>query len=293
MKTNFSKIVYDDSYHSYAINGKKLVSASTVADLLTPPFDRDTILAAQVAKKGQSKEDILKEWDETGKFGRDRGSRLHQFVEDTMAGRVDPILRAINDPLPEMDAFETAWGRLVVGKKARLCKKEWIIGDEELGVAGRVDALITVELDGVQEYCVFDWKTGKFDIKSYGDETLLPPLGREPSTKLTQYSIQLSLYRLILERNNPKDNFGDAYLVHLRPDGTVNTMRAKDYRKPLKEWLLAGAPELAHDPQIEKRTKQIIRQMEEIGEATVGSVSQKTRTRLGKLAEQIRNLCNP
>jgi len=291
--TDFSKIVYDDAEHSYTINGKRLISASTIANLITPAFDRDGLSASIAVREGKTKEEVLKDWDKKGKQGRDRGSRLHQFVEDTIDGIVDPVLQAVNDPIPEMKGFQNAWGRLVAGLGAKVRKKEWIIGDEELGVAGRIDLLVAFNATaGGREYCVFDWKTGKFDERTYGSETLLPPLAHVPSNKLTQYSVQLSIYRLILERNTPGEKFGDGYLVHLRPDGTHNVFRAKDYRKELLAWLRAGAPGLAHDPEKERLAKQLVRRLEQFSAETAALLSAKTRRRLGVVAGRVKGLCD-
>jgi hypothetical protein len=203
MPTDFSKIVYDDYKHSYTINGKPLISVTTLINYLVPEFDKETISQRSAQKRGVSQAEILREWEQSGEIARDKGTRLHQYVEDVMAGRLDPVLANVNWRLPEMDAFDEAWKAMRSNLKAKVARQEWTIGDEELGVAGRLDCLLALQPNSVEPFfSVWDLKTGKLDVENRF-AFMLPPFEDYEDSKFNRYSVQLSLYRLILERNKP------------------------------------------------------------------------------------------
>jgi hypothetical protein len=245
MPTDFSKIIYDNSSHSYKINNQSLTSVTTVIGRLAQPFDKETISRRVALRDGITEKEVLKLWEHKGKLGREKGDFLHKYVEDVISGIRDPIKDAINERIPEMTAFDRAWLEMQTKLQAKLLYKELIVGDEELGVAGRVDAVIEVTVDGQRTICIFDWKTGKFDITGY--DKLLSPFHTFDDCKFNMYSLQTSLYRLIIERNSGKQ-MCDPYVCHFRddpPDGKYFKVgyklhRARDFRKQLQEWLLNG-----------------------------------------------------
>jgi hypothetical protein len=288
MPTDFSKIVYDDRQHSYAINGKPLISATTLINYVVPEFDKETVSQRSAQKRGISQAEILREWEQSGEIARDKGTRLHQYVEDVMAGRFDPVLASVNWRFPEMDAFDEAWKAMRSNLKAKVARQEWTIGDEELGVAGRLDTTLALQPPSLEPFfSVWDWKTGKMDVENRF-AFMLPPFQDYEDSKFNRYSVQLSLYRLILERNKPSMKLGDSYILHLRDDGSYHLHRAHDFREILTDWLKDGIPpEIACDPTVDKKLSYAIRTLSGIDAEALSQASQRTVQKLKEAADDL------
>lgn len=232
----FSNVRYNNDTHSYCIGEKSLIPVTSVIARLKSRFDRDGISKRIAEESGRTQEAVLKEWERKGQDSRDKGTRLHAYIEDVIADKCDDILK-INERLPEMKAFDEAWKLMRSRLNVTVIHKELVIGDIELGVGGRVDAIVSIN-DDVPSICVFDWKTGKFRVKNEY-EMLLKPFNTVDNCERNLYSLQVSLYRLIIEKNT-KIKLGDGYLVHLNNEGKYTIYRAKDFREPLLKWLQGG-----------------------------------------------------
>lgn len=231
-----SDIRFNAEDHSYWIGDTRLESVTTLIKSLSRPFDRDAVSKHSAAKANVSQEQILAEWDKKSQESLDRGTMVHSYVDDIFSGQHDLILSEMNVKIPEMQAFDGAWAVFRSRLNARLVRKEFIVGSAELGVAGRVDVMLAVDLECVKTKCLFDWKTGKFQ-RSNRFSNLLPPFDDQDDCELVKYSLQLSLYRLLLEKSEPDDIYGNGYLVHLKSDGTYFIHRAIDFRNRLEAWL--------------------------------------------------------
>jgi hypothetical protein len=235
MTTDFTQIIFDPASHSYTYHGQSLTSVSRIVSQLKPPFDREGIAAKTAAKRGVDMATILAEWDRARDVSMAKGTRVHEYIAqkltDHLPAQADMFL-ALNEQLPEMDAFDKVWDHIgpVVDVKAI----EAVVGDAELGIAGTVDALLFS--NDTDLYHIWDWKTGgKFSIENRFQK-LLPPFDDLDDCDLNYYSLQLSLYRMIVERNTDR-NLGDCYVVHLQPDGYSHIHRALDLRERLLNYL--------------------------------------------------------
>lgn len=219
MMTIFDEIKFNAKNHTYFLHGKKLTSVTQVIKQFQEPFDRDGISARMAARQGVPQEDILAEWDAKGEAARELGTRVHQHIQDTITGKLlhsqDPVL-VLNKLLPEELVFNTLWSELKEVMIANPDHIEMIVGDAALEIAGTLDCMLCSK----QTKCfhLFDWKTGKFDTSNNYGQRLLPPFQDLDDCKLNYYSLQISLYRLIVERNSGL-KMGDSYLVHLTPTG--------------------------------------------------------------------------
>lgn len=277
MTTDFSQITFDNKTHTYRHGTQTLLSVTSVIDRLKPPFDKDGISARLAEKEGRDQAEILKEWERSGEESRDKGTRVHGYIEDVLDGKIDPTMRAINDRIPEMDAFDEAWRRMVGGLNVKTIEKEKIVGDCNFGVAGRCDAIL--EFSG--NPCIFDWKTGKKFDEFNHYEKLLPPFDSEDNCHLNAYSIQVSLYRLMIERNTPM-RMGDPYILHLRSNGSFHLYRAKDYRARIAGWLANGLPdEFTSDPKAEETAKFLIKRIDAMPEV-IPKLCLKTQKEVAK-----------
>jgi hypothetical protein len=229
-----SDVVFNQADHSYWLDGRRLESVTTVVKSIVPAFDRDKVAGCVSSRRGIPVETVLLEWETKSAVALEKGTRVHAYIEDVMAGIVDPVLSAVNEKLPEMLAFDLAWRSLRDRLNAEVVGREQIVASAALGIAGRVDAILRLTLpDGTAAMCIFDWKTGKFSDRN-PFESLLKPFSDLPNSEVHVYSLQTSLYRLILEEDG--ESYHHSYLVHLSEHGTYRAYRSIDYRDRLRGW---------------------------------------------------------
>lgn len=239
MKTDFAEIKFDPEYHTYHLAGRRLANVSSLIGRLKKPFDAEYWATHKAQERGVPAAEIRAEWDESKRAGLEKGKRLHQHIELALKGerQADPFL-ALNGRIPEMDAFDQLWADLEPMVHVRAA--EWVIGDAGLGIAGTADAVLFNR--GLNTFHVWDWKTGKKFETANRFQRLLPPFDDLDECELTTYSLQASLYRLILERNSDLA-MGESYVAYFAPSGRYMVHKALDLRERLLAWLAeADAP---------------------------------------------------
>jgi hypothetical protein len=232
-------ITFDEDRHKYFDpDGRELLSVTTlIAMYLKPVFDRETKAAGTAAKRGISVAEVLKEWDEKRTRSQVKGDRVHDFIRNHINAApdtADPFLSLNTHAtlLPEERAFKQYW-ELALPTMGEVVHTEFILGDLELGIAGTVDCIALSPATGKRH--VWDWKTGTFNLTNKWDKCLHPFSELDASEWVT-YSMQVSLYRLMLERSGVAD-VGDSYLLHLSSDGLYTVHKALDLRDRLLAWL--------------------------------------------------------
>jgi ATP-dependent exoDNAse (exonuclease V) beta subunit len=229
----FDRITFEPESHTYILDGQELTSVGRTLDRLKPVFDRPGKAASTARRTGQTVEEVLAEWDAKRDASLALGTRVHEHIELVLTGAYEPAdpFLALNTISPEERAFNRFWQE--IGSRLRLERAEWIIGDAVLGIGGRPDAIFASPDTG--QFHLFDWKTGK--CESFNKwENLLAPFDDLSNCAVAIYSLQASLYRLILERNTDLV-FGDSYLLHLQSSGEFRVIKVDDYRARLLDWL--------------------------------------------------------
>lgn len=235
VKRVFSGIEFNPTWHSYTLDGKSLTSVTKAVSRLKPDTDWDAIASKVAAREDKTSAEVKAEWAAK----RDYGTLVHKQIADILRGQqppADPFLD-INPVLPEVLAFEDFWEKSQ-SQEAAQYQVEWVVGDAGLALAGTVDAVLYSIRAGL--YHVFDWKTGgSFATGNDWGRWLKKPFDDLPDCELSIYSLQVSLYRLIIERNAGIP-MGNSYIVHLTSDGLYRVYQAVDYRARLLEWIEAG-----------------------------------------------------
>lgn len=235
LRTSFAEIIFDQASHSYTYHGAPLTSVSRIVSQLKPPFDREGIAAKTAIKRGVGVATVLAEWDKARDMSMAKGTRVHEWIARKLMGKEEPpqtdMFLALNQQLPEMNAFDRFWTEKP--NETPVIQVEWVVGDAELGIAGTVDAVLN---GPYQQPSIFDWKTGKEFKTENLFQKLLPPFDDLDDCDLSSYSLQLSLYRLIVERNSD-NQLRDSYIVHLTSEGEYIIHRALDLRERLLNYL--------------------------------------------------------
>lgn len=237
--TIFRDIKFDPAAHTYTVDGTPLRSVSSVYSAYVPPFDADKI----AAKRGGDIETLKAQWEAKRNAAAQKGTRIHEYIQSVLRpAPVDPnaetdaflALNKAPQRLPEMEAFDKFLSYAAQALQLNIIEVEWVIGDKQLAIAGTVDAVAFSNATG--KWHILDWKTNENYSTENRWENLLPPFSHLPNCEHSRYSLQLSLYRLLIERNfpaewgNPMNVMGSPYIVHLDQFGEYTIHRPHDAR---------------------------------------------------------------
>ena len=87
IKEFFNQLEFEESTHTYKVLGEQLSSASSTISNFYDPFDTDRVAGFVAKKRGITKEEVLKEWDDKRDFACHKGHVVHAFGEDDMYDR--------------------------------------------------------------------------------------------------------------------------------------------------------------------------------------------------------------
>jgi hypothetical protein len=248
----FSDIKFFEKDHHYEINGVRAKkSVSQLIKKYEKPFEKEKIASHIARRDGKPVEVILDEWKYNGDYSCHKGSEFHLMVENFYERRTIPIDKQAAVELinksggnNNLENYYTEMALLI--KNFRnfydwwkqdhiLLKSEFVIGDKEKKVCGTIDNLSFNKKTG--KLVLFDYKTNKeIKTKGYKDEMLLKPFDHIPNCELSKYSIQLLLYKLIIERNSPFE-VGECNIVWVAGKEDYELINIIDLEKEAKHLL--------------------------------------------------------
>ena len=210
-----ANITFRAEGHIYTVRdfrNTKFTSVTTLIHSLFAAFDSDKIITGMMASKkwpdskyfGMTKQDIQKQWSDSGTAAANAGTALHADIEAHYNG-----LPVANDSLEyaHFMRFKADFARLVP------YRTEWMIYHEELRLAGSIDMVFSD--DGA--LLIYDWKrvaeiskVSKFNQWSTSDILMVP------DSKYWHYALQLNIYKAILIEKYGM-NITDLYLIGLHP----------------------------------------------------------------------------
>ncbi len=232
--------IFDEVSHTYSylnpVTGKPIQTFQSVTNFLgqfKKPFDSDRIAGIVAKKRGTAKKIVLAEWKEISDIALKLGTNVHKWIEDYY-NALDPVLPSDERELDRVNKFLSLYHEKLhrftpVHQEFRLFSRKW-------GLAGTLDALFKLN-DG--RY-VGDWKTNKkftTDLDSEGrKQKLLYPFNDLWDNSLNGYSIQLSLYRLMLQEEAGYQTSG-GFLVWIGPNEKPEMHKIVDLRDRLYDFL--------------------------------------------------------
>ena len=222
-------IQFDEGPHVYTVRGEQgYTSVTTWNHSHFSHFDGDKIVGNILRSPkmndptykyhGMTREDILASWDKNRDAASSAGTHTHFNVEcyynevDVVDDSVEYqyFLRFVADH-PHLKAYRT----------------EWCVYYEEIKIAGSIDMVFQDRNTG--KYLIYDWKRSKgIEYESYGGKTATTECIRHlPDTNFWHYSLQLNVYRKILQDKYDMEIVGMA-LVVLHPDHPSKTYEVID-----------------------------------------------------------------
>lgn len=193
-------ISIDDNFaenHIYWVkDSNDYMSVSRLYERYFPKFDGDfTIksLYSQWQKNprhkyyGMSIEEIKLQWKTKNKIALNKGTFIHELIENHMNGE------KVSNSSPEYLQYLN-----FIAKNEQLIpyRSEWRVYDEKYKVVGSIDAVYKKG----DKYVIIDFKTNEqIRRQGFNGERALEPFTHLENCEFDKYSLQLSVYRYILE----------------------------------------------------------------------------------------------
>lgn len=233
---HFESLKFNEKNHSYTLGNRSLKSVTQKISSLKPYTDWDAV-ALKCSKNekhehfGKDLDEIRAIWKQSGIDSMRKGTIVHNYIEHRLLGK--PYQIYDTDWLPEMSAWEAWWN--YHKKYLSPVASELKVADARLGVAGTIDSIFWDKR--VEKYRIGDWKTGKRFRTENIFQQYKVPFDVYEECEFHTYSMQVSLYRLIMEVNISDLEFDDPFIVWVKNDGTWQEHRALDFRDRLNHWL--------------------------------------------------------
>lgn len=234
--SSFNNIKYIDSTHEYFYNKVKQCSVTTFIGKYKPHFDTEKEAAKYAAKHNLKYEDVVDSWNYVREYASLKGKTFHSYVENWYNNRIfeydaKELSEKFGDSINiNIEKMIVLFSKFYSDSKETLVpiKSEFIVGDEEFGICGTIDQLFYNKK--YNEFQLFDWKTNKnIDFEnSYGNK-FLPPVNHLDVCEFNTYSLQLSIYKYIIEKNT-NIKIGNTYIVWFNElNEEYKIFKCKDY----------------------------------------------------------------
>ena len=233
----FNDIEFDEGPHKYTFTKhphKDPTSVTTIIGRYKKSFDAEFFANRKADQLGVSKQEILDEWEMKRNYGADKGTLIHSYMEHIMQdlpfkvpNKLDreDIVRALNNTKGICDKFKTDSKDTLEHIAA-----EQIVGCPEWNITGMIDEVTKNKING--KYYIIDWKTNK-EIKKSNPYPLLGTLSHLDSSELTVYSLQMGLYKRIIEKYTDI-KIEACYICHLQVGASNYKMyKTKDVEKEI------------------------------------------------------------
>ncbi len=217
-------ISFQEDGHIYTIKGDKYYkSCTTWIKSFFEKFDADAVIDRMMAKDdwpnskyfGMTKQEIKDQWSKNGAASAGYGTEMHAVIEDYY-----------NDIIRECDKPEYKFFMNFAEDHKHLTpyRTEMMVYDEDIRICGSIDMLFQND-DGTLS--IYDWKFAKeLNMTSAFRKKALPPIQHLDDCNYTHYSLQLNMYRTILER---KYDFKirDMFLVFMHQNLSDNYVKVE------------------------------------------------------------------
>jgi hypothetical protein len=182
-------------------------------------------------------------WNANGREASEAGTAMHLGIEMVMNGAEDQVAAEVK-PTAEWRYFQSYWKK--DSEIWEPWRTEWEVWDKEIKLAGSIDMVYRNKKDGT--FAIYDWKRAK-EMKmenSYGSG--FGPVKHLPDANYWHYTLQLNVYRWILEKHynlkisemalvvlHPNNNSYKKYVLNRLEDEVEGMIEAR--RQAVKEGL--------------------------------------------------------
>ena len=226
---------FDETLHQYTYNDEIFDSVTTIIHNCFKPFDADKVITNLMNSKfwknnklyGKTREEIKEFWNKSSEIAMKEGVKLHNDIENYFN------FIAVDNVSEEYQFFLNWWKKKQNKSNTYTeipYRTEWKIYHEELKLAGTID-FVTLPFSSSssdsnkkenKDVILYDWKRSKkirMPSKSNKKDSscVIPGLEHLEDVNYIQYSLQLNIYKYILEQKYGKTVKG-LFLIIFHPD---------------------------------------------------------------------------
>lgn len=209
---NDPNFIFDPVKHRYTYNNDELISVTTFIQRFHQKFDSEYWSNIKSKDLGVPQEWLLNQWKEVNNYANEIGSETHNWIENYFNQSWKKLPTNL-DVIHRINKFNVIYAKHL--HKLEPLKFEVRIFSKTLKIAGMIDALFLYR----GKIFIIDYKTNKkftTDENIKYPERLLHPFSNFYKTHLNEYSIQISLYALILKEWG--FDVAGGYLVYIGPE---------------------------------------------------------------------------
>lgn len=199
-------ISFNADKHTYTVDGIPYISVTTLYSSWFAKFDADKVLKTMDRQQypNMTDDEIKETWVQKGKVASQLGTQLHESIESYFKGT----------PLP-LDTIEYSYFEdFLKCHTLDTFQVEWRVFMESVKLIGTID-YVSKRPDGTLD--LYDWKRSSELSKGFG-RCLLPELSHILDSKYWKYTLQLNLYRTLVEENGYQVH--KMYLVCFHPSNS-------------------------------------------------------------------------
>jgi ATP-dependent exoDNAse (exonuclease V) beta subunit len=208
---NDSDFIFDPIKHRYTYLGEEFTSVTRFIQQFHKPFEQQYWSQRKAEEAGVPQEWILNEWKKLNDYANEVGTETHNWIEDYFNKNWRELPTNL-DVINRINKFNIIYAKQL--HKLEPLKFEVRIFSKKWKIAGMVDALFLYR----GRIYIIDYKTNKnftTDENTRYPEKLLVPFSEFNKNHLNEYSIQISLYALILKEWG--FDVAGGYLVYIGP----------------------------------------------------------------------------
>jgi hypothetical protein len=199
-------IHFDEPTHVYTIQGesKGWISCTGFLHSFFPHFDADDVIQKMMRSKnwpqskwyGMTPAAIKAAWNANGREASEAGTAMHLGIEMVMNDAESEVVPEVK-LTKEWEYFWNYWREDM--KVWEPWRTEWEVWDPELKLAGSIDMVYRNRKDGT--FAIYDWKRAKDMRMENNFGSGYGPVSHLPDTNYWHYTLQLNMYRWLLEKH--------------------------------------------------------------------------------------------
>lgn len=248
LEESFSNILFFEKEHKYTINNETAkYSVSQLIKKYETPFNADDVSIYVAKRDGLSQKDVLKKWDFEKDYSCHKGSEFHKIVDNFFSRKsikidkdaiefffekrkqyktnncIEKYYNEVAKLIKNFKSFYNWWKEDHI-----LIKSEFVIGDKTTLVCGTIDNLSYNKK--TKEFVIFDYKTNKQIKKNNPYQKLTGSLSHFEQCEYIKYSLQLSLYSIIMEKV-ASIQIPNSYIVWMNAPDDYELIKCLDLKK--------------------------------------------------------------
>ena len=197
--------------HSYYYKGEKVNKSVTgLVSQFVEPFDEEKWLPIKAKERGIGEHELKAEWQRKADISATTGTLFHKYMEENLAGKTYcPAMNRINsdiliEVIERYERLVPLANEFIKSARNNLIpfKSEFTVGFGT-AVAGQVDEIFFNK--DTKKFDIYDWKTNKIiNCWNKWHKRMLGPFKDLDECELNSYSLQLSIYKWLLEKQGFK-----------------------------------------------------------------------------------------